>query len=68
MFQMIHVIQSAGGSLTPDRQEAVCEAWEECLGLPDHKHLHPSGLFSFSSALLPVHQMLHFLPPVCQSN
>ncbi len=51
----------------PDRQAAASEAGQTHIQNSHHQHWRPSGLRSLPTALLPLHQWLHFKGPLCQA-
>ncbi len=51
----------------PDRQAAASEAGQTHIQNSHHQHWRPSGLRSLPTALLPLHQWLHFKGPLFQA-
>ncbi len=51
----------------PDRQAAASEAGKTRIQNSHNQHWRPSGMCSLPTALLPLHQWLHFTGPLCQA-
>ncbi len=51
----------------PDRQAAASEAGQTHIQDSHHQHWRPLGLRSLPTALLPLHELLHFKGPLCQA-